>query len=474
MATKFVNSGAAGANNGTSWTDAWTSLASSNGVAAGDIVKVHKTHSETTLAAAINWSNGTIANPVRIVCVDKDASDALATGAVVGWNATNLGPQGIILSYGCTWQTSGATLRLFPPSQGSQEYISSTLKTSSSGGLSFGDGGSVSRLRFRFTDCNIDFSGASAAGVTVTFAGSLGGLLLEWNGGTYTCRGTQTGLFTLNSAMSSVRIRGVNFSGTVTNIFTSTTASAAGDVRFDDCLAPTYTNVFSTAPTTFNARVNLDGLQSGTLSAALLQPVKQADLCGTIGASTSRYRTGGADDGSQANAHSWEIISNASAGVMAASIASPPITRWVAAGSQALKVYVASGGTLNDDEFWIEVLSPSEAGTPTPQGTFRSTRAAMLASPAALTTDGSSTWNGSGVGTKQCASVTIAPTVAGPVTIRVHLAKASTTVYVDPVIEVAGNVAGKSRFFEGAQVFDADGTGGQNRALAPSGLGAMS
>jgi hypothetical protein len=185
---------------------------------------------------------------------------------------------------------------------------------------------------------------------------------------------------------------------------------------------------------------------------ALLPPTQVFDLEGTIATSTARYRSSGAHDGSQANAYSWEMTSDADASDFIAPLISPPITRWVQAGSQVLKIYVASGVTLQNDELWIEVLSPSTAGIAA--ANYQSSRADPLATPADLTTDSSSTWTGAGVGTKQYATVTIVPTIPGPVVVRVHLAKPSTTVYVDPVIEVNGDVAGWSRYVDGVQMLN--------------------
>ena len=415
-------------------------------MAAGDIVKVHKTHSQTGLAANINWSNGTTTSPVLIICVDKNNSDALATGASVGWGTTGFGPQGNIYSYGVNYNSTAATLTPSIANDGRAQYENCTLSCTGSGGISGLTITPAGRGSIIWRNVNVDFSGASASSVRMSGTPSI------WVGGTYTCRATQTDLF--NGCWPGY-VAGVNFSGTVTNLFGGSSAGLGSlRPRFVGCIAPTYTTVASlnTGP-----EIDLSGLHpSGTITVANLSPALFNTFQGTVGASLARYRTGGADDGSQANAYSWEIISNASANQLVSGLYSPPITRWVAAGaSQTITVYVASGGSLNNDEFWIEVLSPSEAVSATAQSAYQSTRCLPLATPAALTTDGTSTWNGTGVGTKQKITVTINPTVAGRVTVRCYLAKASTTVYVDPVLDLTGDVNGKSRFFEGAQTFAA-------------------
>lgn len=85
MATHYVYSGASGAGNGDSWTDAYTSIAAcltGEAIAGGDIIKVHYAHNKNT-AGAITWTfpeTGT--GLVQILSVDKDNSDALRAGAL--------------------------------------------------------------------------------------------------------------------------------------------------------------------------------------------------------------------------------------------------------------------------------------------------------------------------------------------------------------------------------------------------------
>ncbi len=449
MADRFVYSGAAGANDGTSWTDAWTSLASSNGVAAGDNVKVHKTHSQTGLGANINWSNGTVTNPVRIICVDKDASDALSTGASVEWTTGNLGPQGNIYSYGMTWRQTNGQLNFTAGTDGAQTHEQCTLVVTGITGVSFGG----TRTSYFWRNVNVDLSGSALGTSIVT-----GGLLISWIGGTYTLRSTQTNLFTTSAPQY---VQGVTFNGTVTNVISTTAANYVNSTtNFERCVGPTYTNLISVSPNP-GGSANGDGLHpSGTITAAPLPPIHTQSRQGSVKAITSRYRANGANDGTQATTYSWDMSSNGNANDLVCALVSPPISRWVGTGSQTVTIYVGSGVTLQNDEFWIDVVSPSEAGSPTALPVIRTTRAAPLATPADLTADAVSTWTGSGVSVFQKCSVTIAPTIAGMVTVRVHLAKSTTTVYVDPVIDLAGNVSGNSRFIEGVQTFSPSSGGG--------------
>lgn len=436
MAETFVNSGAAGANNGTSWADAWTSLASSNGAAAGDTVKVHKTHSQTGLTANINWASGTQANPVRIICVDKDNSDALSTGALLRWSTNNTGPQGAIYSNGMTWSGSGtgATPLFQPATNDRQIHENCTMTQTSSGTIANGGNHGTS---IKWINCNVDLSAATNAATSVNFGIFEG--KFEWLGGTYTCRATQTSLFNGAATEPTFVCRGVTFSGTVTNIFTSTSSTTFARAQFIGCVAPTFTNYVSTALGTTLGRIEFQSFVAGTLTAPALAPHRIEDSRGSIAATTAKYRTGGADDGEQANEYSWETISNTGALDFISWLESPLMAAWIEDGAgQTLTVYVASNVTLQNDEFWIEVYSPSEAVSPTAAVKLQSTRPAALTSPADLTTDGSSTWTGGApVGTKQKITVNLAPTISGPVVVKAFLAKASTTIYVDPKLEIA-------------------------------------
>jgi len=184
----------------------------------------------------------------------------------------------------------------------------------------------------------------------------------------------------------------------------------------------------------------VEGCSSSTnLTVAELGLTEYVDMWGTVKSDLTRYRTGGADDDENANAHSWEMVSSANALEIHNPLKTPPMMRWVEAGVDVtVTLYVASGVTLQDDEFWIELSGSDNTANPntTTQGYTATTRAAIQATPANLTTDAVSTWNGVGVGTKQECSVTFTPAEAGPVVVRACLAKASTTVYIDPRLDV--------------------------------------
>jgi hypothetical protein len=193
-----------------------------------------------------------------------------------------------------------------------------------------------------------------------------------------------------------------------------------------------------TIPGPGGMRASFEECAAGTISGTPLGLTEFVAYEGTAAHSLTRYRTGGADDGEQANPYSMEMTTNAS----------------------ALEIYNPLEVTLGS--IWMGPDASISGATS--RGIVTSYRAGPLATPDNLTTDTVSTWTGTGTGTKQKIDHTLSngdtltvyvasgvtlqndefwievsepDQVAGLVTVKALLAKPSTTVYVDPKIEVA-------------------------------------
>jgi hypothetical protein len=472
MATVYLRStDGSDSDDGSTWALAKATLAGAfTAAGAGGLIYMSDNHAETGAAPLTLTSPGTAAAPVRVLCVDDSAEPptALATTATVSTTGNN----GITFNtghtyiYGVTFQCGSGAVAPTINFSGLGHWVleSCGLSLVATAGVAVRVGSGQARVVWR--------------NVTVTFGGTTqmirpDGGSLEWVGGSIA--GTiPTTLFQSFAGSAQIRVRGVDLSaaGAGKNLV-SVAGSNVHDVVFQGCvLGASVTPVTGTFVGLNGGTVRLDRCVSGTLSATPLGLTSEASYAGTVASSLSRYRTGGADDGEQANAHSWEMAGSSTSLELVTPLESPPLSRWVDAGSQTVTVYVASGVTLQDDEFWVEVQSPSEAGSPTSQARLTSTRAGWLTSPANLTADGSSAWNGSGVGTKQKVEVAINPALPGFVVVRCFLAKASTTVYLDPSLDVAGDTTGWQRFTQGVQTHgdDPGGGGGGVAVLTGGGL----
>lgn len=450
MAIIFVRSGATGANNGTSWADAFTSFSSATAASAGDFVYVAEDHSQNYgVTTTVTFANGTPVSPIKILCVNH-TTGLQTTGAVITCGAgagrtlainghlyvngltvtadssLQLGVNSTIPPYAQTWEKctvgilagalSGSALGVYCgatniPSPGRTRFVNCTLDLSN---------GSNTAMALGVQGCStVDFSGGSILFKTgQVFLIRMGSSLNAYVGGTPTCILEDLDLSALP--------------GTITEWGTST--SWMGDLVVRRCKVPASLSIGGT-PQNRLQNVTFDNCSSGTITVPPLGLTAYFDFFGNVQADLSHFRTGGATDGLQANPYAWAMAASANALPIYGSLQTPPLAQWVAGGSAiTVTVYVASGVTLDNSQFWIELDGPDNTASPntTSKGFSASTRCDPLATPAALTTDTVSTWNGTGVGTKQKVSITYTPAVAGPLIVQAFLADASTTAYVDP------------------------------------------
>src|SRR5210317_30060 len=117
MATYYVDSNATGLNDGSSWTDAWTSIASATSVAAGDDVLVADNHYQGMYPLP-QFANGDPNNPIRLISSNKTSGSysAGATlegvgGGIFGGGSVSFFGFEFRLQYGVNFQGSSALPR---------------------------------------------------------------------------------------------------------------------------------------------------------------------------------------------------------------------------------------------------------------------------------------------------------------------------------------------------------------------------
>ena len=160
---------------------------------------------------------------------------------------------------------------------------------------------------------------------------------------------------------------------------------------------------------------------------------------GDVKSETTIVKDSGASDGT--TQLSWNMTSGANAEWNHESLVSPEIVKWNETTGSSVTVTVDfihdSLTALQDDEIWLEVQYLGTSGFPL--SVFADDAAAdYLATPANQTTS-SSTWTTTGLTNpnEQQVNVSFTPQEKGFIHAKVHLAKASYTVYVDPELVVS-------------------------------------
>ena len=135
---------------------------------------------------------------------------------------------------------------------------------------------------------------------------------------------------------------------------------------------------------------------------------------------------------------SWKMVSTANAVEFSEPTKSPPIFAWVdSTGSKTFTIQCLwdSVTDIQDDEIWLEIEF-LEASADTDSAFADDRMADISATPADQTTN-AEVWTETLTNDNEFeVAVTVTVNRVGPVVARVHLAKPSTTVYVDPLIVI--------------------------------------
>lgn len=440
MATYYVYSGAAGANNGTSWTDAYTSRTSALAAATtnGDIIKTHKTHTEI-LAADGTFTYG--ANIIDVV-VDKDASDALAvmdgtTGYIghttTSYNITVNGARTVYM-YGMAWKlasTLGRDLTLCQDGshfevENCSLYLNSNQFSNLVLGVSTAANSYVKLVNFTY---NVAHSGqailvqsadAEFYGINLTGT-ALSSLFAAGTGG------SPGDIEVYNSDVSSI----------TTNLAPNC-GGAAQNFKFYNCKIPT--------GITYLATQTVGNLGGGTLylyncaNGNTHYNFGHYNGFGQTESTVAIYANDGASyDGT--NRCSWRITTTANCSYYTPYI-SPWFSKYNAVGSAiSPSIEILRDGSTtayNDNEVWGEWMYEGTTGST--QGTLVDDKMIPLGTPAAQANGaGLSNWTGEG-GTawsgKLAPASSFTPQEIGDVSARVCVGVASSTVYADPTMRI--------------------------------------
>jgi hypothetical protein len=390
---------------------------------------------------------GTAAAPTWLVSVD-DAAEPPTTVEAGATVATTLGGditisgfayiEGIVFNAG----SSSSAAPFYLAAGTAQVFKNCELNqggTSASGGIFVG---STSTNTSQLTLIDTKVKLAAAAGNI-----KLQGCLFEWYGGS-----VASGSVAATSGLINARetdhciayVSGVDLTEVgVTGFLVGKVASCSVNATFVNCKVPAWTTGgLETGAFQPGDRASMYNCDSSDTNYRLWI----VDYFGEITSDTSVYNDAGADDGS-AQGFSWKMVSSADAEFPHQTLVSDEIVKWNETTTGTLTATVeivhnsqgsGTNGALRDDEIWLEVMCMDPGGTPI--GKWQSDMCANLNlnSNAADQTSSSATWTGDSSGwDTQKLSVSFTPKEKGYVHARIRLAKASATVYVDPLLTIA-------------------------------------
>jgi hypothetical protein len=453
MATYYVNSGAEGNDDGASWTNAFPTFGAAVTAAttANDVIKVHKAHSEE-LSADITY---TFTANVRVFCVDKDNSDALSTGALIGaqtancsitvTGAINLYIYGLTLSPGTTNFNDHIMVR--PADGGHLELENCYFKLStatSANRVYLGISNSAAGNSYvRLKSCSFDF-GATSQGIVLENG------LVEMSGCVVLSGSVPATLFVNNAANNTgacLRATGCDFGLATGAIVGDNATKGTAYFEFSNCKFGSGATLYATPTSVLNKGqttalfLNCDAGDNRYL-------LYHADPLGETSCvydKTDSPPNAGVycNDGAQYDGTyrcSWKITTSAYC-----SYYMPYVTPWIDVyhdGTSAITPSLEtlrSGSTtkFKNDEVWAEWSYQDTSGSSL--GTIVSNRMAPLGSNADLDASSldASDWTGEDATNNafmKLISSSITPSDAGHLRARVLMGKTETTLYVDPFI----------------------------------------
>lgn len=434
MADRYVYSGATGSGNGSSWANAYTTLAAACAAgASGDRVFVADDHAETQASAMTINIFGFSTTPTRILCVRRVGGSVppvaadlrkTATISTTGANAITIGDY---LRYGRMYGlnfycgTGGVTANLTLNSQLVVDSCTFNLGTTT--GLS-----------------RIILGGGSGQGLE--FVGSTGfgfgntGQMIQPQGPTYDWRGDGSpGIvgsnipttLLANYGIQRGRISGVDFSNMGSGKTIIGQGANAGSTTLVNCKLDAAVTI-TPNPSQPSHIVDVIGCNSSGNAQRNERYMRSA----TLTTETTIVRTGGASDGT--TAYSWKIVAP-SENRLDTPFRTFEQELWNddVGSAKTLTVHIITNNvTLTDEDIWLEVEYLGSSGAPIVART--NDAVAILGTPSNQASDSGQGWTTTGLGTplKQKLECTFTPQMKGLIRWRVCYSKASSTVYVCP------------------------------------------
>lgn len=412
------------------------SIHMANTYQAGDTVFVADDHSESVSTFTFQLFDSPLSNPIRILSIDPavvpptDLSKGASISATIGGFSNVYGGAflcyGIIFSCDSGSSQSSFDLGVFNSAtdqlwENCEFIINNTHASSYFRLLPVGGTTNTKPYKATFKDCVFGFGNASQI-----MKLGMGNMLFN----NCSLSGTvPTNLFeTREGSSPKVLLTGCDF----TNLNT-TLVKAIANTQLNLVLrnSKIHSSLAKTSGTN-DGNTHMDVKFINCSSSAINYSLNESNYSGSLEHELTTVRTGGASNGT--TTVGWKMVSNSVVSKVVPLI-SEDIAIWneSTGSSKTVTVEIAGSSALTDAEAWLEV--EYQGSSSTPKTTIVDDKCAELATPANQTTS-SATWGGS-PSSKQKLEVTFTPQMKGIIRARVYLAKASTTLYVDPKITVS-------------------------------------
>lgn len=458
MANIYLRSGATGAANGTSFDDAYTTMVAliAAGVTNADTIYVASDHAESTASTVTMTFPATPG--CKVLCLNATtgtptiSGTALATSASIAVGAASAA---IILNghayfHGVKFLSSINSSSLSLVNIGYTTTANVLLFESCEFHIRNGNSGSyisIGQIAATTNDnnfismknCTVKFGGTSQPIQLRNARIEIVNLSIDSSGS------TPTSLFLFFQAVGSdFELHDSDLTGeSFTNIFTHQASGNASchNARVYNCKLPgSIALTTGTHPGFGGPTIKMHNCDSADTN----YRIAEEDFSGTTVSETTIVMSGGASDGTTPISYKMSTTSAA---------AYPTVeyrSSWIASAwndttgsSKTATVEIVhdsqGSGTSSaflDDEIWLEISYLGTSGTP--RGTLGSDEKVSLDTAAADQASSSETWTTTGLTTpvKQKLSVTFTPQEKGVILGRICMAKASATVYVNPVITI--------------------------------------